>query len=808
MTSKNVAPNQPEASAPAATYAEMGLAPIRIAKRDKRPLDAGWNTAPPDSAAVDRWVAHGGNIGLRMGSQPDGRVLVAIDEDEPGAIEAAEYDLGVLPPTLTSRTGSGGQHRIFEWPPGAPPPCNRVRAMAGIDIRSEGGQIVVAPSIHPNGELYIWEVVADVAPLPEAWVTALSNPQTAKRAAPSPTGAPGSRVDAIIGLVWAEYNAGPRHPLVRALSGWLARFELGRWSDAEIEALIRALPSDKRDDRVKVALETAARARSGEQTPGWEGLVERFGEERAKALELAARSDWWVRFLANRSARSNDNAEPEGDPPEPLDDTDPEPGRDPAVDYAIQALSNPVHGVFQRSGELIRITRDASIDRDSMVRPAGAPTIRTLPLARTKEILGQEIGGKEANRVAGLVHARGEWSCIPPLAGIVQAPFLAPDGSIVVADGYHAPTRTLASMGVQVEVPESPTLEDAQAAVTELEDLVCDFPFASPADRAAWIAGVLTVPARPAIDGPTPMFLFDASDRGSGKTLLADLIAIIATGEAAPRRTAPKEEDEWRKALFALLSAGDGLCLIDNITTMLRSAALDTALTGTTYTDRVLGFSEQRTVPIRTVFFASANNAGISSDLVRRALTSRIEPNCEHPEERSGFKHPDIEAHVRAHRGRYLSAALTILRAYAAAGRPRVDTRTMGSFGAWSRTVRDALVWAGAADPVTTQDALRDESDIEREERRELLEAWVEVLGDSPVTVAELLDSVTPAFPTAPKPAVRRLADALRALVSDGKLDPKNVGYRLRQLRGAVYGGRRLVRGGRAHGKVARWRVS
>lgn len=147
---------------------------------------------------------------------------------------------------------------------------------------------------------------------------------------PAPTRAPGSRVDAVIRLVEDEYAAGRRHELVRALSGWLARFELGRWSDSEIEALFRALPSDRPAERVRVALETAARARTGEPTPGWDALVERVGAERARELEIAARSDWWARFIPkwearDRSANTNrvvngETADDDGEAPDVSED--------------------------------------------------------------------------------------------------------------------------------------------------------------------------------------------------------------------------------------------------------------------------------------------------------------------------------------------------------------------------------------------------------------------------------------------------------------------------------------------------------
>jgi len=67
--------------------------------------------------------------------------------------------------TTTARTGGGGYHFVFELPPGAKAPPSRSKLRPGIDIRSEGGQICVQPTIHPNGNAYAWERAPwDVAP--------------------------------------------------------------------------------------------------------------------------------------------------------------------------------------------------------------------------------------------------------------------------------------------------------------------------------------------------------------------------------------------------------------------------------------------------------------------------------------------------------------------------------------------------------------------------------------------------------------------------------------------------------------------
>jgi hypothetical protein len=126
--------------------------------RGKHPMRKHWETAPVDEAAMDvalqrEWRL---NVGLRMGLQPSGERLITIDVDgDRSLLEPLEARLGKLPPTLTASTGKGW-HYVYKLHPDARTPKNRVKLAEGVDVRSEGGQIVVAPSRHFSGRRYQW----------------------------------------------------------------------------------------------------------------------------------------------------------------------------------------------------------------------------------------------------------------------------------------------------------------------------------------------------------------------------------------------------------------------------------------------------------------------------------------------------------------------------------------------------------------------------------------------------------------------------------------------------------------------------
>ena len=421
----------------------------------------------------------------------------------------------------------------------------------------------------------------------------------------------------------------------------------------------------------------------------------------------------------------------------------------------------------------------------------------------SRHVDGKMFACSRQRRSSAHVQARGQWSHVRPLDGVVGYPVLTPDGNVLKRPGYDPGTRLIYEPSVRVSVAEHPTQGDARLAAGYLLERVVDFPFAAAAHRSAWLAALLTPLARPAIDGPTPLNLIDANNRGAGKTLLADLIGAIVLGRSLSRRTAPDEPAEWRKAMLAIAIAADPMVLIDNVTAVLKSDALDAVLTGTEFRDRILGRNEELSLPIRTVFFATSNNAMLSADLVRRSLHIRLVVKEERPELRSGFRWPDVMASATRDRAALLAAALTVLRAYAVAGRPAVKMLPMGSYESWSRVVRAALVWAGLEDSASTQDGLRETADTEREGIVALLKAWRQSVGVHAVTAAELLRKAEGQGGAALKDAIQGLVDG----AGGGLPSVQRLGYKLKSIRGRVVAGLALERGDEHTRAGATWRV-
>ncbi len=489
------------------------------------------------------------------------------------------------------------------------------------------------------------------------------------------------------------------------------------------------------------------------------------------------------------------------------------------ADQTLEHLAS-ASNLYRRGGSLVHVVDDEAGSKAKVDRAPGAPRIVQMPPARLREIIASEVRcvrvDSDGARVAvhppawlvALTEARGEWPMLPPLLSVIEAPTLRPDGSILDVPGYDEATGILYRPTARFpRIEPKPSRDRCRAAVGALAELVADFPFEKPAHRSAWLAALLSVVGRFAFNGPAPLFLIDANVRGAGKSLAADVIALVATGRSAARMAPGDDDDELRKKITSLVVGGDRLILIDNIIGALGGASLDAALTGDEWTDRILGTNGMVRLPLTAVWLATGNNVMLKGDTSRRAAHIRIASPDELPEERSGFRFPDLRAYVRQQRARLVVEALTILRGYFAAGRPVMNLPPWGSFEAWSAVVRNALVWVGEPDPGATREELRRESDTEVMALRTLITGWAEFVEaqGAPCTVRTALVELG-RFPESYVALRTALAD-LTASPPDKLPTAHRVGFVLRKFRDRVVGGRALTSPGEDRNGVALWTV-
>lgn len=338
------------------------------------------------------------------------------------------------------------------------------------------------------------------------------------------------------------------------------------------------------------------------------------------------------------------------------------------------------------------------------------------------------------------VQALAEFPGIPPLVGIVTSPRVRPDGTILSRPGYDAETRLyLAPDAPMVEVPESPSRDDARDAARFIaEELLGDFPFVSAADRANAIAFVLSIVARPAIAGAVPVAVFDArSGQGSGKSLLLRTLCYVACGTEPPLSAIPGDEAEWRKSITAALMRGGEVLPFDNATETIESGTFANAITSPVFEDRILGASRRVELPVRCCWAITGNRTGFGGDMARRVYPIELDAGCERPEDRDGFRHPDLMEWVRANRPALLRAVLIMARAWWVAGCPAPAVKTWGSFESFVRVVGGILEHAGVPGFLANRSEFRDAANESRHEWAGFLAALHKCFHERPRPVAE-----------------------------------------------------------------------
>jgi hypothetical protein len=329
---------------------------------------------------------------------------------------------------------------------------------------------------------------------------------------------------------------------------------------------------------------------------------------------------------------------------------------------------------------------------------------------------------------------------LPPLVGIINAPTMRGDGSILSEPGYDEKTGLLFDPRDEVfpEVPDKPTEEDVKAALRILKEPLQSFPFVSDVDCAVALSAVVTALVRRSLK-TAPLHAFSAPIKGSGKSKLVDFASVIATGEEAAVISQGGNDEEMEKRLVSCVLEGRTIIAIDNCRRPLADVdLLCSMLTQSQVSVRILGSSEMPKLPSGALVTSTGNNLVIVGDLTRRSIRCDLDPRCERPELRR-FEFDPIEV-AKSKRAELAVAALTILRAFHVAGRPAPEgVSPLGSFEDWSLIVRNALIWAGCADPVASMEKLR-EDDPEQGEIEDVITQWWGEFDNERVTAAEVID--------------------------------------------------------------------
>jgi len=792
---------QPQAGTPpnaldvALEYARKGLPVFPCSPLDKKPLTPhGFKDATTDEAQIRAWWGGWPNAMIAAPTGPASGVWALDPDVDPvkqldgiAVLNQLVAQHGPLPQTLTSITPRGGKHLFFAWDPNVDIRNSESKVGPGIDVRGNGGYVILPPSRNGTGGAYQWDPNSPrtFAPAPP-WLIMLAKAKKVSAYAKAALERECKTVAAAL--------PGTRNSTLNK-----AAFNLGQ--------LIGGGALDELDvrDRLFEAAEICRLVADDGATQAWATI-----DSGITAGKKQPRSRPQPQSSVRPTIQLAD-----GELLRILTETE----------DALLAWGAPV---FSRAGRLVEPVAEnmpASDGRKTTVARLRelSPESFLSPIAEAAAFQKWDYRRKRLvdtdpplHYVRVLLATERRWR-LPHVSGIISTPTLRPDGSLLVDPGYDPETELYLAPGFQIPpIPEHPTKDQALAALKLLSDLLSEFGFKRSGggehekrlNRSVALSGLLTPLVRGSL--PTaPMHLIAAHMAGTGKSYLVDTFAVIATGRLCPVITALKSVEETEKRLGAIVLSGIPMVSLDNCTHDLSGEFLCQMAERPVVKVRILGYSETPDCEVRTAAYGTGNNITFKGDMVRRGLVCNLETLDERPELRKFNRNTLRQA--GANRATYVAAALTVMRAYLAAGAPEV-CGPFASYAEWSSMVRSPLVWLGEPDPVASIDKTQAEDPV-LAELRELGEWWLgELKLDEDYRSARLVEL---ANETPRGFNVNPLKDLFLRIAGDkdGTISTRRLGEWLRRNSGRVVrlsDGHRywLTKGRDAHAHAATFRLS
>ncbi len=329
-------------------------------------------------------------------------------------------------------------------------------------------------------------------------------------------------------------------------------------------------------------------------------------------------------------------------------------------------------------------------------------------------------------QLVNMVRSEREWGTLPELKGILTAPVLRPDGSILQTDGYDEQTGYWLASEVEIEVPEHPSAADvAGAKALILDQVLADFPWGTPASKANAVAMMFTPPLRSYLGALSPLFAVNASQPGNGKGLLCT-VAGTALGLTTQTMT---DNTELRKTISTILGdTTSPVIVLDNVEKPLRSPDLAAVLTMKYWSSRFLSHNRLGTFLNDRCWIANGNQLVLAGDMLRRSIWIDLDYPYENPAARTGFKIKDLTGWLEGNRATLLRAQLILLRAWILAGAPRDEDQVMGSYMPWVQAMGGFCKFLGIKKFRANQDQVH-AHDQGGDELGALYRAWRDVFG-------------------------------------------------------------------------------
>jgi hypothetical protein len=302
----------------------------------------------------------------------------------------------------------------------------------------------------------------------------------------------------------------------------------------------------------------------------------------------------------------------------------------------------------------------------------------------------------------------------------------------LVAPGYDAPS------GIYYAGP----LVQRRDGTEHLDRLLQDFCFKSVADRTNYLGMLLTTLLVPRFIGSKPAVLFNGNQPELGKSILAQIIAILRDAKPVETASYNPNDEEFEKRLGSIVRRGATTIIIDNAKGRARnprieSACLERSITDPILSYRLLGYSQDIRAENSHIFCITANSPDVSRDLVTRSVVVNL--HHEGNPERRSFSIADPEGYAQEHRLELLGELIGMIERWKAVGQPLANVDSRFNKRGWGKIVGGILSTGGEPDFLTNAEEAATQLDDTRREFADL----VAILADHPQgiwTAAELTE--------------------------------------------------------------------
>ena len=232
------------------------------------------------------------------------------------------------------------------------------------------------------------------------------------------------------------------------------------------------------------------------------------------------------------------------------------------------------------------------------------------------------------------------------------------------------------------------------------------------------------------------MVIIDKPVAGTGASLIAEILSIVACGRFGNMMTPPSDDEAWKKSITSLLLKGRAVNIIDNIEGRLYAPSLASVITSNVWEDRILGMSKMVSLPSVSMWVGTGNNIQLAGDIPRRCYWVRMDPKHARPWQRTGYKHENLTQWVDENRGKILSAILTLAKGWISAGSPEPKkVPLMGSFEDWRFVVGGIMEYCGLSEFLGNIETMYEQADVDTPQWDAFCSAWFNIWKGKPVVL-------------------------------------------------------------------------